>query len=203
MLICPAFFSLPGLIQESLYRAFVTVVVAKMDMVDDSSGVIGGLCQQVFEGYVKMDRTALDMPLEILLQDFVELMVWEDYALTDTGKPIFFAELATHEGPLVESILREQWDELRDLELDYQAEEALTMLGVLYQGQLMFDQFVPMAKVMGTRAWQRITTMSETAEEHGHYDLAVAIYRACLGPGSHEKLLRKKYQELESRLAST
>lgn len=193
--------SLPELF--ALYRAFVTVVVEKMDLVDDSYGVIGELCQQVFEGYVQLDRAALDMPLEILLQDLVELMIWEDYAFTDTGKPIFFAELATHEVPLVESILREQWDELRDLELDYQAEEVLTILGMLYRGQLMFDQFVPMAKVMGTRAWRRITAMSETAEEHGRYDLAVAVYEACLGPGSHEKFLREKYQELKSRLAST
>ena len=143
------------------------------------------------------------MPLEILLQDLVELMIWEDYAFTDTGKPIFFAELATHEVPLVESILREQWDELRDLELDYRAEEALTMLGMLYREQLMFDQFVPMAKAMGTRAWQRITTMSERAEEHDRHDLALAVYEACLGPGLHEEFLRKKYRELKKRLGST
>ncbi len=193
--------SLPQLF--ALYRAFVTVVVAKMGVVDDSYGVIGELCQQVFEGYVQLDRAALDMPLEILLQDLIELMIWEDYVFTDTGKPIFFAGAAAHEVPLVESILREQWKELADLELDYQAEKALTMLGMLYREQLIFDQFVPMAQVMGTRAWRRITTMSETAEEHGRYDLAVAVYKACLGPGAHEKFLRKKYQELESRLAST
>ena len=92
---------------------------------------------------------------------------------------------------------------LVDMVRGKKVEEALTMLGTLYRGQLMFDQFVPMAKVMGTRAWRRITTMSETAEEHGQYDLAVAVYEACLGPGSHEKFLREKYQELGSRLAST
>ena len=184
----------------ALYRAFVTVVVEKMDLVDDSYGVIGELCQQVFEGYVQLDRTALDMPLDIFFQDLIELMIWEDYAFTDTGRPIFFTELATREIPLVESVLKEQWSELRDLELDYQAEEALTMLGMLYRGQLMFDQFISMAKVMGARAWQRITTMSEMAEEHGKYDLVVAVYEACLGPGMHEDFLRKKYQELKSRL---
>jgi hypothetical protein len=190
--------SLPELF--ALYRAFVTIVVEKMGMVDDSYGVIGDLCQQVFEGYVELDRTALDMPLDIFFQDLIELMIWEDYAFTDTGQPVFFAGLAAHEVPLVESILQKQWDELRDLELDYQAEKTLTMLGMLYQGQLMFDRFIPMAKAMGTRAWQRITTMSETAEEYGEHDLAVAVYEACLGPGMHEDFLRKKYQELKSRL---
>lgn len=142
------------------------------------------------------------MPLEILLQDLIELMIWEDYAGTDTGEPIFFAGLASHEVPLVESILQEQWDELRELELDYQAEEALTMLGMLYQQQQIFDKFVPMAKAMGTRQWKRITTMSEMAEKHGRYDLALAVYEACLGPGFHEKFLREKYEGLKSRLGS-
>jgi hypothetical protein len=187
----------------ALYRAFLTVVVEKMNLVDDSYGVIGELYQTVFEEYVQFERAALDMPLEILLQDLVELMIWEDYAGTDTGEPIFFASLASPEVPLVESILQAQWDELRELELDYQAEKALTMLGMLYQHQLMFDKFVPMAKAMGTRAWERITTMSETAEEYGRHDLALAVYEACLGPGSHEQFLREKYQEFKSRLGET
>lgn len=55
---------------------------------------------------------------------------------------------------------------------------------------------------MGTREWQRITTMSETAEKHGRYDLAMAVYEACLGPGMHEDFLREKYQKIKSRLAS-
>ena len=186
----------------ALYRAFLTVVAENMDMVDDSYGVVGDLYQGVFEEYVQLDRAALDMPLEILLQDLIELMIWEDYAGTDPGKPVFFAGLASHEVPLVESILQEQWTELRELELDYQAEEALTMLGMFYQKQQMFDKFIPMAKAMGTRKWQRITTMSELAEKHGRHDLAVAVYEACLGPGSHEKFLREKFQKLKSRLRS-
>jgi hypothetical protein len=185
----------------ALYRAFLTVVVERMGIVDDSYGVIGELSQEMFEVYVQLDRSALDMPLEILLQDLVELMIWEDYAFTDTGKPIFFGSLATHEVPLVESILRGQWDELRELELDYQAEEALTMLGMLYREQQMFEQFVPIAKAMGTREWQRITAMSELAEKQGRVDLAVAVYEACLGPGLHEDFLREKYRELKGRLA--
>ena len=90
----------------ALYRAFLTVVVEKMGMVDDSYGVIGDLYQGVFEEYVQLDRAALDMPLENLLQDLIELMIWEDYAGTDTGKPIFLAGLASHEVLLVETILQ-------------------------------------------------------------------------------------------------
>jgi hypothetical protein len=187
----------------ALYRAFLTVVTVKMDAVDDSYGTIGTLNQEAFETYVQLDRVALDMAPEDLLQDLIEFMIWEDYAVTDTGEPIFFAGLAPNEVPLVESILRKQWHELDDLELDYHAEKALTFLGMLYQSQQMFDQFVPLAKAMGTRAWQRITTLSETAEKHGLYDLALAVYETCLGPGLHQDFLRDKYRELQTRLASS
>ena len=186
----------------ALYRAFLTVVVEKMGMVDDSCGVIGDLYQQVFEAYVQFDWTELDMELETFFQDVIELMIWEDYAGTDPGKPIFLSRLTPQEVKLVESILKEQWQELEELELDYQAEEALTMLGMLYREQLMFDQFIPMAQAMGTRKWERITKMSETAEEHGKRDLALAVYEACLGPGMHEEFLREKYGELKIRLGA-
>lgn len=73
----------------ALYRAFVPVVTEKMRLVDDSYGVIGTLCQQVFERLVKLDRATLDMPLEILFQDLIEFMLWEDYAATDPGDLIF------------------------------------------------------------------------------------------------------------------
>jgi hypothetical protein len=40
------------------------------------------------------------------------------------------------------------------------------------------------------------------AEKHGRHDLALAVYEACSGPGSQEKFLREKYQELKSRLGT-
>ena len=56
---------------------------------------------------------------------------------------------------------------------------------------------------MGTREWQRITTMSEMAEKHERYDLARAVYEAAMGPGMHERFLREKYAELLGRLAAS
>ena len=40
------------------------------------------------------------------------------------------------------------------------------------------------------------------AEKHQKYDLALAVYEACLEPGFHQKFLGKKYEELKSRLGS-
>ncbi len=54
---------------------------------------------------------------------------------------------------------------------------------------------------MGTRAWERITTMSEMAEKRRRPALARAVYEACWEPGQHESFLRKKYAELLERQA--
>ena len=88
---------------------------------------------------------------------------------------------------------------LRDLELTYQAERALTLLGMLCTQQRLFDRFIDLAKIMGTRAWERITTMSEMAEKHRRPALAREVYEACWEPGHHENYLRKKYAELLER----
>ena len=116
-------------------------------------------------------------------------MIWEDYAGTSKYQPDLFAGLSSAEVPLVESILEKAWEELRELELEYPAEKALTMLGMLYVQQRIYDKFVPVARLMGTREWQRITHMAEMAVKRRKKDLALAVYEACLGPGSHETFL--------------
>lgn len=184
----------------ALNRAFLTVAVEKMNLVDDSFGVIGELYQDVFEKYCRLDRAKLDMQPEAFYLDLVELMIWEDYAGTSKYQPDLFAGLSSAEVPLIESVLEKAWDELSELELVYHAEKALTMLGMLYVQQRIYDKFVPMAQRMGTREWQRITRMAEMAVKRRKKDLALAVYEACLGPGSHETFLRGKYRELKDKL---
>ncbi len=190
--------SLPELF--ALYRAFLTVIIEKMNRVDDSYGVIGELSSRIFEEYVKLDRAALAMSPADFFQDLIEWLIWEDYGFTYQEQPAFFASLAPEQAPLVEQILRTQWRELRELELEYQSEEALTMLGMLCTQQRLFEKFLGLAKEMGTRHWQRITTMSKMAEKHKRYELALAVYETCLGPGMHEEFLRAKYAELQKRI---
>jgi len=189
---------IPG--QLGLYRAFLTVVIEKMNGVDDSFGVIGDLYENVFEGYVQLDRTEINLPPQIYFQDLIELMVWEDYAFTNHSRPDFFARLSQSEVPIVEKVLRQQWVELGELGLEYQSQEALTMLGLLYAQQAMFDHFIPVAKSMGTSAWQRITLLARAAEKHREYELALGVYEACLGPGMQEKHLLDEYAKLKNRI---
>jgi hypothetical protein len=115
----------------ALYRAFLTVVIEKMDMVDDSYGVIGDLYEDALKTYFLLDRNKLDMePIDFFL-DFIELLIWEDYGFTDNYKPELLNNLTSTEIPLVESILQQQRDELNNLELHYQAKKAVTMLRML------------------------------------------------------------------------
>ncbi len=104
--------------QVAVYRAFLTVVIEKMEMVDDSCGVIGHLYGEAFAAYYGFERKQLAMPAEDFLQDLLELLIWEDYALTFRQLPGFFAGLSAEEAPIAEHILQQQWKELKELEID-------------------------------------------------------------------------------------
>ncbi len=184
----------------ALYRAVITVVLEKMEQVDDSYGVIGDFGGDIFETYTALPRNELTMTPADFFQDLMELLIWEDYGLTYQEQPAFFASLAPAEVQLVETILRTQWAELLELDLFYQAEVSLTMLGRLCTRQLLFDRFIDLAEAMGTRHWQRITTMAEAAEEHQRLDLALAVYETALRPGMHQRFLQGKYEELKQRI---
>lgn len=181
-------------------RAFLTVVLEKMDQVDDSYGVIGGLYGEAFGDYIQTDLAGVGLTPEIFYQDWLELALWEDYAFTHDQIPECFAKLTPDQAGLVETILRRLEAELREAELDYQAEKALTLCGVLCAQQRQFDRFVELARQMGTRDWQRIQAMSAMAEKHRRHPLALEVYEACFAPGLHEGYLRRAYAELQARV---
>lgn len=184
----------------ALYRAFLAVVLERMDQIDDSFGVIGDLYKEVFDKYVQLDRAGLEMSPGDFFQDLMELIIWEDYGLIcGIEEPTFFADLTSEEVHVALAIVRRERQELAALHIDYKAENALTVLGMLCVQQHLFDHFVPLAKEMGTRAWRRIKIMAEAAESKNKLDLALAVYEACLGSGSHEGTLRKAYHELQQR----
>jgi hypothetical protein len=184
----------------ALYRAYLTVVLNKMNQVDDSYGVIGQGYESIFEAYYQLDRAELAMPSEIFFQDILELMIWEDYGFLYQKQPDFFASLTEQDIPVVETILLQERRELEELEITYKSEKALTMLGLLFAQQKMFDRFVGIARQMGTREWQRITRLAEAAEKGQQTDLALSVYEASLGPGWHEKYLREEYEKLKLRV---
>jgi hypothetical protein len=112
----------------SLYRAFLTVVLEKIEMVDDSHGVVGDLYGDVFSEYYLLDRSKLDMGSADFLLDIIELIIWEDYGLTDSHQAGFFKKLTDSEIALVTDILLKEKEELDNLELTHQARNAQKFL---------------------------------------------------------------------------
>jgi hypothetical protein len=183
----------------ALYRAFLTVMLEQIEMVDDSYGVIGDLYGAVFEGYVSLPREETGLSAAGFIPDILELMIWEDYGFLMTETPPFLAGLTPAEAAIAESFLRSRWSALAELDLTYQSETALTLLALLVTEQAWFEQFVPLAQVMGTQAWQRVTRMAEKAQQAGKVELAAAVYEVALtNAGVHQNYIRKKYEELKA-----
>jgi hypothetical protein len=188
--------SIPELL--SLYRAFLTVMLERIESVDDSFGVMGDSYQEVFKKYISLDRSAISMSVDDFYNDLLELMIWEDYGFIDDLYGEFFSTVHENEVSIVEKILKHQWDDLTSFDtMSYQADNALTLLGELYKAQLIYEKFSEIAALMGTREWRRITSMAELAAENEKYNVAVSIYEACLSPGRHEDHLRKEYEKLK------
>jgi hypothetical protein len=188
--------SVPKLL--SLYRACLTVILERIESVDDSFGVIGELYEEVFIKYIYLDRSEASMSVDDFYNDILELMIWEDYAFLDDVYGDFFSTVDEDEISIVEKILKHQRDELISLDMmAYQAEKALTLLGELYKAQLIYEKFSEVAALMGTREWRRITSMATLAAENEKHDVAVAVYEACLSPGRHEEYLKKEYEKLK------
>jgi hypothetical protein len=185
----------------SLYRAYLTVILERIESVDDSFGVMGDSYQEVFEKYIYLDRSEISMSVDDFYNDLLELMIWEDYGFIDDLYEALFSTVNEDEVSIVEKILKHQWDDLTSLDMmSYQADKALTLLGELYKSQLIYEKFPEIAELMGTREGRRIISMAELAAENKKYDVAVSIYEACLSPGRHEDYLKKEYEKLKRKI---
>ena len=93
--------------------------------------------------------------------------------------------------------VQQQIQELQADDLDYQYEEALTLLGQVVAEQHRFDRFEALARQMGARHWKRIVVLADRAVQQRKRQLAIAVFEAALSPGMHEGFLRKKYEQLK------
>lgn len=99
----------------------------------------------------------------------------------------------------MEGSLRGIRQELIDARLEYQAEEALTLLGELHVARRSYDAFAPLAREMGSREWERITTMAEAAWSASEHELAFRVFAAANQPGEHRDYLIERCRELTGR----
>jgi hypothetical protein len=104
-----------------------------------------------FAQYLAMSLDATGVDARVFFHDLLTLLIWEDYGLTYAQTEGYFARLTPEEGDVCIDYLQQQMQELQDDDLDYQAEEALTLLGQVVAEQQRFDRFEELARHMGTR----------------------------------------------------
>ena len=64
-----------------------------------------------------------------------------------------------------------------------------------------FNKFIPVAKEMGTREWERILVLSEAAEKKKEYKIALSVFDVAIKEsGNHTEYLRKEYSKLKARI---
>jgi hypothetical protein len=81
--------------------------------------------------------------------------------------------------------------------LDYQAQEALTLLGLVACEQRRYELFISLARQMRSQHWKRILLLADTAMKARKRDLAMLVFEAALQPGVPYDLLRRHYEQLQ------
>jgi hypothetical protein len=179
-------------------RAILTVTIELVAIADDSFGCIGQSFQDAFERYLAFPRQKAGISSEGFLTDLLELLIFEDYGFTDDPTDGFFATLTGEEGDFCLAYLRGRIPALMAWDLDYQAEEALTLIGQVAAEQKRFDSFEALAAEMKSRHWQRIIRLADAAVKARQRDLADRVFHAALMPedGGHRDFLSKKHEQL-------
>jgi hypothetical protein len=182
---------------QAMLRAFLTVVIELMEVADDSFGCLGDSFRNGFAKYLAMPCVETGIDATVFYHDLLTLLIWEDYGLTYDQTEGYFAGLTPDEGDLCIAYVQQQMQALQADDLDYQYEEALTLLGQIVAEQQRFEWFEALARDMGTRQWKRIIVLADRAVKQRKRPLAVAVFEAALGPGMHEGFLRQKYEQLK------
>jgi hypothetical protein len=182
---------------QALLRGWMSVVIELMGHADDSFGSIGMSFDDGFAAYLKipLDETGIDE--DVFFPDLLDFLIWEDYGLTNKRIEGYFKGLTPAQADRCIGHLRRQIDELRADDLEYQSEEALTLLGQVVAEQERFDLFEGLAKGMGAREWLRIIRLADRAVKRRKRPLACKVFEAALTKGSHLKFLTEKYEKLK------
>jgi hypothetical protein len=129
--------------------------------------------------------------------DLLDFLIWEDYGLTDGGIEGYFRGLDDHQADLCIEHLRHEVAALLEDDLEYQSEEALTLLSRVIAEQERFDEFEAVAHQMGSREWQRIIRLVDRAMKKRKKPVAIQVFEAALTKGSFLKFLTEKYEKLK------
>ncbi|HSW01077.1 MAG TPA: hypothetical protein VLI39_12950, partial [Sedimentisphaerales bacterium] len=187
------------LVSHALWTAvpFLTETIQVLGFSDDSCGVIGDSFQAAFREYLALDHAAAGIEETVFLHDLLMLLIWEDYGLTYRQTDGYFHKLSREQGQICIDFLRRQIERLEAEDLDYQAQEALTLLGQVVCEQRRYELFITLAREMKSDHWRRILLLADTAMRVRKRDLAMLVFEAALQPGFHYDLLRRHYEQLQ------
>jgi hypothetical protein len=73
----------------------------------------------------------------------------------------------------------------------------LTLLGQVAGEQRAWELFEPLAREMGSREWERILRLSDSAIKARKRELAHRVFKAALQPGMHRDFLLKHYGRMK------
>ena len=174
---------------QAMLRAFLTVVIELMEGADDSFGCLGDSFRDGFAKYLAIPLDATGIDATVFFHDLLTLLIWEDYGLTYEQTEGYFAGLTPEEGDLCIDYVQQQMQELQADDLDYQYEEALTLLGQVVAEQHRFDRFEELAKAHGDAALETdYCRLADRAVKQRKRQLAVAVFEAALSPGARRVL---------------
>jgi hypothetical protein len=182
---------------QALLRAWMTVVIELMEKADDSCGSLGMSFGEGFAAYLKipLDKSGIDEA--VFFPDLLDFLIWEDYGLTDDQIEGYFKGLNEGQADLCIKHLRHEVAALLDDDLEYQSEEALTLLGQVIAEQERFDEFEDIARQMGSWAWRRIVRLVDRAMKRRKKPSAMKVFEAALTRGDHLDFLKVKYEKLK------
>jgi hypothetical protein len=182
---------------QALLRGWMVVIVELMEKADDSGGWIGMSFKDGFTAYLKIPLEQTGIDETVFFPDLLNFLIWENYGLANDGIEGYFKGITPAQADLCVEHLRHEVAALRDDDLEYQSEEALTLLGQVVAEHERFDEFEELARQMGSRAWQRIIRLVDGAMKRGKKPLAIKVFEAALTGGTHLSFLTKKFEKLK------
>jgi hypothetical protein len=182
----------------ALFRAVLTAAIEVLGKADDSCGAIGQSFQEAFKHYLALPLARTGIEERIFFQDLLTLLVWEDYGLTFDQTDGYFGKLSPAQGDLCAAFLRAQIEQLRGDDLEYQSDQALTLLGQVAAEQRRFETFEALAREMGSESSHRILRLADAAVKARKRGLAERVFEAANSdPGPHRETLRKHCEQLK------
>ena len=182
---------------QALLRGWMTVIIELIQKADDSCGSIGMSFDEGFQTYLKIPLEQTGIDGVVFFPDFLDFLIWEDYGLTDRGIEGYFRRLTEAQANLCVEHLRREIPALLEDDLEYESEEALTLLGQMVAEQERFDEFEDLARRMGSRAWRRIVRLADIAMKRQKKPLALKVFEAAMTHGDHLRFLNEKYEKLK------